>query len=104
MHVITRTFKGKGAAELVGLLSSRKGEVEKLMREVPGLVSYDFVQTGDGCFSVTVCKDKAGTDRSLAVALDWLKANAGHLGLDKPIVAEGKSVIHLGADIAAASH
>jgi hypothetical protein len=104
MHVVTRTYKGKGAVELAALLKSRKSEIEKLIGAVPGIVSYELVETADGCYSVTVCKDKAGTDRSLEVARDWLKANAGHLGLAQPAVAEGKAVIHLGADVAAATH
>ncbi|SPH24603.1 hypothetical protein DEA8626_03654 [Defluviimonas aquaemixtae] len=97
MHAITRTYTGKGAAELTKLLIARKSEVEKLIGDVPGLVSYDLIETRDGCFTVTVCKDKAGTDKSLAVAKDWLKANAAQLGVGAPAVAEGKVAIHLGA-------
>ncbi len=103
MHVVTRTYTGKGASELAALLSSRKGEIEKLIGAVPGFVSYELVQTANGCYSVTVCKDKAGTDRSMEVARDWLKANAGQLGLAPPVVAEGKAVIHMNADVAAAT-
>lgn len=97
MHAITRTYTGKGAKELAKLLVERKGEVERLIGDVPGLISYELVETKDGCFSITVCQDKAGADRSLAVAKDWLKANAGQLGLGAPTVAEGKVAIHLGA-------
>ena len=97
MHVMTRSYSGQGAAELAKLLIARKSEVEKLIGDVPGLVSYDLVETGDGCLTVTVCKDKAGTDRSLVVAKDWLKANAGHIGAAAPKVTEGKSVLHISA-------
>jgi hypothetical protein len=45
---------------------------------------------------VTTCKDKAGVEKSLAEARDWLKANAGHLGLAASQVSEGKSVVHFG--------
>lgn len=97
MHVMTRSYFGEGAAELAKLLISRRSEVEKLISDVPGLVSYDLVETKDGCFTVTACEDKAGTDRSLVVAKEWLKANAGHIGAAAPQVAEGKSAIHIGA-------
>ena len=97
MHVMIRTYSGKGAAELAKLLVARRGEVEKLIGGVAGLVSYDIVETPGGCFTVTACKDKAGTEKSLAVAKDWLKANTGHLGVAAPQVAEGKSVVHIGA-------
>ena len=97
MHVMIRTYSGKGAPELTKLLLARRSEVEKLIGGVPGLVSYDIVETPGGCFTVTTCKDKAGTDKSLAVAKDWLKANTGHLGLAAPQISEGKSIVHLGA-------
>ena len=97
MHVMTRSYTGKGAADLAKLLVSRKGEIEKLIGQVPGLVSYDLVETRDGCLSVTVCKDKAGTDRSLAVAKDWLKANADHIAAAAPQVTEGRSALHISA-------
>jgi hypothetical protein len=104
MHVVTRTYTGKGASELGSLLNSRKADIEKLMGAVPGFVSYELVQTADGCFSITACKDKAGTDRSMDVARDWLKTNAGQLGLAKPVVSEGKAIIHISAKTPAAAH
>lgn len=104
MHGMTRVYSGKGATELAKLLIARKSEVEKLISGVADLVSYDLIETRDGCISITVCKDQAGTDKSLAVARDWLKANAGHLGLGAPTVIEGKVVVHLGAKAAVAAH
>lgn len=104
MHAMIRTFTGKGAADLAKLLTARKSEIEKLIRDVPGLVSYDLIETADGCQTVTVCKDKAGTDKSLAIARDWLKANAGHLGVSPPAVSEGKVQLYLRADVPAATH
>ncbi len=104
MHVVTRTYTGKGASALGALLSSRKAEIEKLMGAVPGFVRYELVETADGCLSITVCKDKAGTDRSMDVARDWLKTNAGQLGLAKPVVSEGKAIISISAKAPAAAH
>jgi hypothetical protein len=97
MHAMTRVYNGKGATELAKLLTARKSEIEKLISGVAELVSYDLIETKDGCISVTVCKDKAGTDKSLAVARDWLKANAAQLGLGAPAVSEGKVIVHLAA-------
>lgn len=101
MHAMARKFTGKGAKELARLLESRKGDVEKAMKEIPGLISYNLIETADGCLSFTLCKDKAGADRSLVVARDWLKANAASLNLEPPAVSEGKTLVHLGADVAA---
>lgn len=104
MHAMVRTYSGKGANELTNLLIKRKSEVEKLMGDVAGLVSYDIVQTQDGCITMTVCDDKKGTDRSLAVAKDWLKANAGETGVGAPMVTEGKVLLHLGSKATAGAH
>ncbi len=101
MHAMTRKFTGKGAMDLAKLLESRKGEVEKIMKDVSGLISYNLIDTGDGCVSFTLCKDKAGADKSFALAKDWLKANAAHLELAPPTVSEGRVLVHLGADVAA---
>lgn len=101
MHAMTRRFAGKGAKELARLLEQKQAEVQKLMKEVPGLLSYNLIETADGCISFTLCKDKAGTDRSLTAAKDWLKANAGNLGLEPPTVWDGKVLVHVGADVAA---
>ena len=38
------------------------------------------------------------------VARDWLKTNAGQLGLAKPVVSEGKAIIHISAKAPAAAH
>ncbi len=104
MHAMVRTYSGKGANELTKLLISRRAEVEKIMGDVAGLVSYDIVETKDGCTTVTVCDDKAGTDKSLAVAKDWLKANAGQTGVGAPDVTEGKVVAHIGSRAPAGAH
>ena len=104
MHAMVRTYSGKGAKELTKLLISRRAEVEKLIGDVAGLISYDIVETKDGCTTVTVCDDKAGTDRSLTVARDWLKANAGQTGVGAPSVAEGKVVAHIGSRTPVGAH
>ena len=58
------------------------------MRSVSGLVSYTLVRTGEGGLSVTVCKDKAGTDE-VSVAKEWIQKNAATVGSNPPAVAEG---------------
>jgi hypothetical protein len=62
MHAVMRSYSGKGAKELAGILGKNKAEVEKLIRSVKGFVSYSLVHTHDGVFSV---KDKAGAHEIL---------------------------------------
>jgi hypothetical protein len=42
----------------------RKGDVETVMRKVPGLVSYTLVQSAEGGIAVTVCQERRGQTRA----------------------------------------
>jgi hypothetical protein len=95
MHAVVRTYSGQGAKELFDLLEQRKGEVENLIRPIPGFQGYALIRTADGGVSVTVCQDKAGTDESLRVARDWIQRNAPNFGAKPPTVAEGPVILHL---------
>lgn len=95
MHAIIRSYSGSGARDLFGLLEDRKGEVESLIRAVPGFVAYTLIRTDDGGASVTVCQDKAGTDESLRLARNWIAENASDLSVDPPNVSEGPAVLQL---------
>jgi hypothetical protein len=93
MYTVVRSYFGKGAKELFDVLEKNKADVEKTIRSVKGFVSYTLVRSEDGGFSVTVCKDKAGTDESLEKARDWIAKNAGGIGVAAPKVSEGSNVI-----------
>ena len=95
MHVVIRTYSGKGAKELFDVLEKRKADVESLMRSVKGFVSYTLARSGDGGVSVTVCQDKAGVDESVQKAKDWVAKNAGNTGAGAPRVSDGAVIIHL---------
>lgn len=95
MHVVTRTYTGKGARELFDALEKRKSDVEKLIRSVDGFVSYSLVRTSDGGFSVSVFQDKTGADESIRVAREWISKNAGNTGASPPAVHEGPAILHL---------
>ena len=95
MHAVVRTYSGKGAKELIGVIEKNKSEVEKLLRAVKGFVSYYLVRTAEGGFSVSVYQDKAGTDESVRIARDWIGKNAGNLGAAAPTVSEGTVVFQL---------
>ncbi|MGR3592722.1 MAG: hypothetical protein ACU0B9_16505 [Limimaricola soesokkakensis] len=88
MHAMIRSYSGAGATELFDLLVERKAEVEEVLRDVPGLVSYALMRSADGGATVTICRDSAGTDESLKRAKAWLQENASHLGTT-PHVQEG---------------
>lgn len=95
MHAVVRTYSGKGAKELFDLLEKRKADVESLMRTVTGFSNYSLIRTADGGVSVTVCKDKAGTDESLRKAKDWIKEHASNTGVGAPAVLEGAVLLQV---------
>jgi hypothetical protein len=95
MHAVIRNYSGKGAKELFDVIEKNKAEVEKVIRSVKGFVSYSLARTANGGFSVTVCRDKAGTDESVRVARDWIAKNAGKTGAAAPTVSEGTVMLNL---------
>ena len=95
MHTVVRTYSGKGAKELFDVLEKHAKDVESLIRSIQGFVSYSLVRTSDGGFSVSVFKDKAGTDESVRKARDWISQNARNAGASPPAVTEGLNILHL---------
>ena len=77
------------------MLQERIGEVESLIRAVPGFVGYTLIRTDDGGATVTVCQDKAGTDESVRVAREWIQENAPDLGVSSPAISEGPALLNL---------
>ena len=95
MYAVIRNFSGKGAKELCDVLEKHKADVESLMGSVKGLISYSFVRTADGGFSVTVCHDKAGTDDSIAKAKEWVAKNASSTGVSTPTITGGEVIVQI---------
>ena len=91
MHVVMRS---RSTTEVANLLLRHKDEIEKLIREVPGFVSWTLIRTGDTCMTATICKDKAGCDRSMQVARDWQGKNAPNT-LSTMHVQEGEVLIRV---------
>jgi len=73
MHVVMRSHPNTQVADI---LVRHRDEVERLIRGVPGFVSWTLIRTGDTCMTATICQDKAGCDQSMLVARDWLSKNA----------------------------
>ena len=96
MYTVIRLYSGQGASELFDVLENKRSEVEDVIRGVQGFVSYTLVRTSDGGVSVTVCRDKAGTDESVQVAAEWVKKNVT-FAVDPPAISEGRTILHVGA-------
>ncbi len=95
MHAVVRNYSGAGAKELADLLEERKPEIETLIGSVTGLVMYSFVRSDGGCFTVTICQDKTGTDQSIQIARDWIQENAADLSVNPPAISEGSVILQV---------
>ena len=96
MYATIRQYDGITPADFDTLMS-RKGDVEALIRQVPGFVQYDHVRTGSGLASLTVCKDQAGTEASNTQVAEWIKQNLPDLQASTPVITGGEDVLHVSA-------
>ncbi len=92
MYAVVRNYSG--ASQIFDELESKKDDVERVIRSVPGLVSYTLFRTTDGGVSVTVCQDKAGTDESVRVAAEWIRNNITSPS-NPPAISEGSTILQL---------
>jgi len=95
MHVVIRTYYGKGTKKLFDLVERHEAELQNLMRTVDGLVSYTVARDQRGGFSVTVCRDKRGIKQSLKIAREYLAQHAPDISIAAMHISEGKVIIHV---------
>ncbi|MDX6522476.1 MAG: hypothetical protein QOF08_3081 [Gaiellales bacterium] len=95
------TIRHYASSELADQLAARSDEVESLMSNVPGLRSYHLIRTEDGCASVTVCDDQAGTDESTRIAGNWIRENLPNLAPTAPDISSGEVIVQAGSTVRA---
>ena len=95
MHVVIRTYYGKGTRKLFDIGEQHADELQTMMRSVKGLVSYTLARDGDGGFSVTVCRDKRGIAQGRKQAVAFLAKHAPELSLAAMHISEGKVIAHV---------
>ena len=94
MHATMRYYSGSATKELADLAQRDHSKLEAMMRKAPNFVSYTLLRLPDAVVSITVCKDKAGTDESAKLAAAWVKEAGGHLKVNSPMVSEGTVIVH----------
>lgn len=77
---------------LADVIMKKSGEVESLLRGVPGFISYYIIRDGNSVTSITVCQDKAGTDESSRRAAAWVKENMTG-SIQPPRISEGDTFL-----------
>ena len=90
MHVTMRYYTS--ASALGDAMAAKTDEVRDLITTVPGFISYYAIRNGDVVTSVTVCKDKAGTDETTKRAAAWVKENVKG-GVNPPGINEGDTFV-----------
>ena len=91
MHAVIRHYRGN--SQLMDVLAQNTDEVERLIRDVPGFVTYALVRTADGGFSVSVFEDQAGTDESTRRAAEWTRENAPQAAGSPPEIIQGETIL-----------
>jgi hypothetical protein len=93
MYAVLRRYRGSSGAQVLDAIVPRRGEVEELLRGVPGFVAYYAVRGEDGGVTITVCDDRAGTEESTRRAAAWVRENLPAAAGSPPEVTEGEVVI-----------
>jgi hypothetical protein len=91
MYAVVRRYTG--ASELIDQLARRRGEVEQLIRGVPGFIAYYALRAGDVFTSITVCEQRAGADESTQRAAGWVRENMPGVRMAAPEVTAGEVFI-----------
>ena len=89
MHAVIRKYKFKPAASAEISKKINEGFIPLLYKS-PGFVSYYWLDTGEGTgASVSVFKDKTGSEKCARLAADFVERNLANL-VGKPEITGGK--------------
>jgi hypothetical protein len=93
MHVVTRTYQG---TELANAVIEKKSEIEQLMKQVPGFISWVCVRFSDGGMqTATVCQDKGGCDKSIELAREWVSKNVPSITPGSVQIRDGEVLVRI---------
>jgi hypothetical protein len=73
MHVVVRQYEG--AAALADGMAERTDDIKELLTGVEGFVAYHAARDGDTVTTVSICKDRAGTEETTRRAAAWVQEN-----------------------------
>ena len=94
MYATIRRYKGV-SGDAANELERRSSEVEGLLQEVPGLVTYHLLRTDEGITSVTVCKDRPGVEESNSRVASWIKENMPNILPNPPEILVGEVIVNI---------
>ncbi len=86
-----------GATALIEALAARRDEIHALLASVPGFVAYYCLRSGDELTTVSICRDRAGTDETAFRAADWVRANLPPNAVASPEVTTAELLLDFAA-------
>src|SRR5256885_1860032 len=89
--------RSTNAAKLVEAMDRRSQDVEEMLSSVPGFVAYHAIRSGDSLVTVSVCRDRSGTDETTRRAAQWVRENVPTGGPSAPEITGGEVFIGFGA-------
>jgi hypothetical protein len=103
MHAVIRRYTG--ATKLIEEMNKKTQEVERVLTTVPGFAAYHAVRSGDTLVTISVCRDRSGTDETTRRAAEWVRANLPAGAVGAPEITDGEAFLNFGvAQTAEAAH
>jgi hypothetical protein len=90
MHAMIHVYPRM--AGQAGRFAVHRAELERMMRDVPGLVSYHLLETAEGVAAMVVCRDRAGCDACAERAARWMDQRLPDLAGREPLVVSGEVI------------
>ncbi len=88
MNAVLRRYTNAG--KLIDALGAKQADIERLMTSVPGFVAYHAIRSGDTLTTVSVFRDRTGTEESTRRAAEWVRDNLPAGAVSAPEVTEGE--------------
>jgi hypothetical protein len=95
MYAVIRQYSGEGAKQLMDELTPMTSDVERIIRGVPGFISYTLIRFDDGGASVGIFQDKNGADESSRQAAAFIGERVSPSARVAANRAEGTVLLHL---------
>ena len=94
MHATIGLYSGM--AGQAGRFAVHRADLEKLMSTVPGLVSYQLLETLEGVAAVVICRDRAGCEECARRAAQWMDTYLPDLARRTPLMVSGDVIATAG--------
>ena len=95
MYMVTRRYESVSPHFATDGPRQLKAGLTPILQQVPGFISYDAFQAGDGvAVSVSTFESRAGAEESTRKAAEWVKQNLATLLPKPPQVTAGEVLVH----------